>query len=481
MIEDLIELRIRDLKKLMDNGSLSALELVDFYLERIESFDRSPAGFNSILEINPEARIIAKKMDNQEIEGPLKGIPILLKGNINTHDSMTTTAGSLALEGNIPSRDAAVVTKLREAGAVILGKTNLSEWANFRSTKSSSGWSSQGGQTKNPYSPDRTPCGSSSGSAVAVSANLCAAAIGTETNGSIICPASTNGIVGIKPTLGLVSQDGIIPISHSQDTAGPMTRTIEDGAVLLNVMTGNSFSTEKNYLIEPEELSGKRIGVVRNYFGVNYEVDNLINKSINLMKEAGAVIVETLFKTKGEFDDSDLEVMLYEFKDGINKYLSRCSVASGVTCLADLISYNKSNKETIMPWFGQEIFEMAQNKGSLDERKYRLALKKSKKLSGKKGIDSLINKNHLDALTAPSGGPAWKTDWINGDHFTIGSSGPAAVSGYPNITVPAGFIHGLPVGISFFGKAYSENDLIKIATAFEKLSRFRRAPETQTG
>ncbi|MDA3937769.1 MAG: amidase [Spirochaetia bacterium] len=477
-VNELCEMGISDLKKLIENRKLSSLELVDFYLDRIEKIDKKGPELNSVLEINPDARDIARKIDNGECSGILSGIPILIKGNIGTCDSMTTAAGSLALAGNIPAADAEIVSKLRNAGAIILGKTNLSEWANFRSTKSSSGWSSQGGQTKNPYILDRSPCGSSSGSGVAVSANLCAAAIGTETDGSIICPSSSNGIVGIKPTLGLVSQKGIIPISHSQDTAGPMTRSVGDAALVLSVIAGTSSKSEYKTIATAglEPLAGKRIGVVRNYFGINSDVDGIINESVDLMKEAGTIIVDTHLETKGKFDDAEFEVLLYEFKDGLNRYLETCMVESGVQSLSDLISYNKSHHTVIMPWFSQEILEMADKKSSLTDRRYRSALRKSRNLSGKKGIDALITKHYLDALIAPSGSPAWKTDLINGDHFTLGSSSPAAAAGYPNITVPAGFIHGLPVGISFFGKSKSELKLIQIAAAYEKISGFRRPP-----
>ena len=475
---ELNEMKISELKELMVKGRLSSLELVDYYLDRIDEIDKSGPGLNSVLEINPDARNIAMKIDDGDREGVLSGIPILIKGNIDTKDSMSSTAGSLALSGNRPSSDAELVSRLREAGAVILGKTNLSEWANFRSTKSSSGWSSIGGQTKNPYILDRSPCGSSSGSAVAVSANLCAAAIGTETDGSIICPSSSNGIVGIKPTVGLVSQKGIIPISHSQDTAGPMARTVGDAAVILSVIVGTSFENDYKKLTDSisDNLSGKKIGLVKNFTGVNNDVDKLVNESVILMKGAGAIIIDTHLKTKGKFDDAEFDVLLYEFKDGINRYLKTCNAESKVHSLSDLIAFNKLNASVVMPWFGQDILELAEKKGSLSDRKYKNALKKSRKLSGKNGIDFLTKKHNLDALLAPSGGPSWKTDLINGDHFTLGSSSTAAVSGYPNITVPAGFIHGLPVGISFFGKAKSDWELIKIAAAFENISCIRQVP-----
>jgi amidase len=487
------EFSILELQSLMEEGKLSSVEIVNYYLDRIEKIDKNGPALNSVLEINPDAVEIASQMDKNRsrlknfgnfgdggsvFESPLLGIPVLIKGNIDTADKMATTAGSLAMAGNIAEKDAEIVANLRKAGAVILGKTNLSEWANFRSNNSSSGWSSLGGQTKNPYILDRNPCGSSSGSGVAVSANLCVAAIGTETDGSIICPSSSNGIVGIKPTIGLVSQKGIIPISHSQDTAGPMTRTVKDALMLLNIIADNPITVDNSFLdnIDRMELTNTRVGVIKNYFGINPDVDKKITQAIALMSNAGASTIDIDIESSGKFDDAEYEVLLYEFKAGLNRYLSGCSLKSSVKSLSDLIEYNNINTNKIMPWFKQDILELANKKGPLTDRKYRHALSKSKKLSGPKGIAVVMDKHNLDVLAAPSGGPAWKTDWINGDHYSLGSSSYAAVSGYPNITVPAGFVHGLPIGISFFGKAYSDIKIIKIAAVYEKISTNRKIP-----
>jgi len=425
------------------------------------------------------------------VRGPLHGIPILLKDNIDTADRMTTTAGSLALEGSIPLRDAFIAAKLRSAGAVLLGKTNLSEWANFRSTHSSSGWSGRGGQAKNPYVLDRNPCGSSSGSGGAVSANLCALAIGTETDGSIVCPSSANGIVGIKPTLGLVSRAGIIPIAHSQDTAGPMARTVRDAAILLNALTGidprdpATRGAQARGLIDytrsldANGLRGARIGIARTkFFGYSDVTDKLVNDAIGVMKAQGAVIVDPAnIETAGKFDDSEFDVLLYEFKADLNAYLAGLGPKAPVRTLQDIIDFNERNKDRSMPWFGQEIMVMAQKKGPLSEKKYRDALTKDIKMSRTDGIDATMNKYKLDAIVAPTGAPAWTTDLVNGDHFSGASSTPAAVAGYPNINVPAGFSHNLPVGVSFFGRAYSEATLIKFAYAYEQATKHRRAPQ----
>jgi amidase len=403
---------------------------------------------------------------------------------------MTTTAGSLALEGSIPLQDAFIAAKLRAAGAVLLGKTNLSEWANFRSTHSSSGWSGRGGQAKNPYVLDRNPCGSSSGSGGAVSANLCAAAIGTETDGSIVCPSSANGIVGIKPTLGLVSRSGIIPIAHSQDTAGPMTRTVRDAAIILNALTGldprdpTTRSAQARGLIDytrsldPNGLRGARIGVARSkFFGYSDVTDKIVNDAIDAMKAQGAVIVDPAnIETAGKFDDSEFDVLLYEFKADLNAYLAGLGPKAPVRTLQEIIDFNDRNKDREMPWFGQEIMVMAQKKGPLSEKKYRDDLAKNLRMSRTQGIDATMTKHKLDAIVAPTGGPPWTTDLINGDHFSGASSTPAAVAGYPNINVPAGFWHNLPVGISFFGRAYSEPTLVKLAYAYEQASKHRRAP-----
>jgi amidase len=471
--DSLQEAPLSALRELLDRRQLSTLELVDFYLDRIEKIDRSGPSLNSVLEINPNAREIAREIDRKGTAGygPLAGIPILLKGNIDTADSMESTAGSPALTGRRPGADAELVRRLREAGAVILGKTNLSEWANFRSTRSSSGWSALGGQTKNPYMLDRNPCGSSSGSGAAVSAGLCAAAVGTETDGSIICPSSANGIVGIKPTVGLVSQRGIIPISASQDTAGPMTRTVEDGAALLGIIAEGFEGFRRG------ALAGARIGLLENFLGERDDVDKVFREAADVLASGGAKLVPVSLETKGRYEDAEFEVLLYEFKDGINRLLAASNAPSGVRSLEELISWNRDNAKQVMPWFGQDILEKAVRKGSLEDKAYRRAAAKVRNMTRTKGIDALLRQHRLDALTAPSGGPAWKTDLVNGDHFSVGSSSCAAAAGYPNITVPAGFIHGLPVGISFFGAAFSEPMLIGIARDYEGLSNVRRPPE----
>ncbi|MEN8152590.1 MAG: amidase [Acidobacteriota bacterium] len=490
----LIEKDINFLVNKIKTGKLTSRQLCKFYLDRIRKMDKTGPALNSVLEINPDVLKIADELDrkfkDQGLTGPLHGIPVLIKGNIDTHDKMTTTAGSLALEGSIPPEDAFIVKKLREAGAVILGKANLSEWANFRSTRSSSGWSSQGGQTKNPYILDRNPCGSSSGSGVAVSANLCAIAIGTETDGSIVCPSNANGIVGIKPTIGLVSRNGIIPISHSQDTAGPMARTVSDAVILLTVMAGFDQEDQAsgkirnvkpiNYtkFLDNNGLNKKRIGVARNYFGFHEKVDDLMEDAIKVIKKMGGVIVDPAnIETKGKFNKEEYDVLLYEFKAGLNEYLRNSPPETGVKTLTDLIGFNKKYKNKMMPYFEQEIFIMAEKKGPLTDKKYLQALKKCKELAGKNGIDATMYKYKLDAIIAPTGGPAWKTDHVNGDHFGGGSSSAAAVAGYPNITVPAGFVHELPVGISFFGKAFTEPALISIAYAYEQATKHRRPPQ----
>jgi amidase len=418
----------------------------------------------------------------------MHGIPVLIKDNIDTADRMQTTAGSLALLGSKPSQDSAVAKKLRESGAVILGKTNLSEWANMRSSHSSSGWSGRGGQTHNPYALDRNPCGSSSGTGAGVSANLCVVGAGTETDGSIVCPSSANGIVGIKPTLGLISRAGIIPIAHSQDTSGPMARTVRDAAILLGALAGSdprdpataeaNAKMQKDYtqFLDPNGLRGARIGVARKYFGFSDSVDALMNHVIEEMKSAGAVIVDPAdLESFGKFDDTELLVLLYELKADMNSYLASRPDAR-VHTLADLIAFNEQNKEKEMPYFGQDLFLKAQSKGPLTEKEYVQALASNHNLSREHGIDELMDKFHLDAIVAPTGGPAWLTDLIDGDHAGGGSSNAAAVAGYPNINVPAGFIFGLPVGISFFGRAWTEPTLLKIAYGFEQLVKARKPP-----
>jgi amidase len=489
------ESTLADLQSAMASGRMTARSITQQYMDRIQALDRTGPTVRAILEINPDALSIADTLDRErkagKVRGPLHGIPILIKDNIDTADRMTTTAGSYALAGSIALQDATIAARLRAAGAILLGKTNLSEWANFRSTHSSSGWSGRGGQAKNPYVLDRNPCGSSSGTAAAVSANMCAIGIGTETDGSIVCPSSVNGIVGIKPTLGLVSRAGIIPIAHSQDTAGPMTRTVRDAAILLGVLAGvdprdpaTSSSgtrglTDYTKFLDPNGLRGARIGVARTkFFGYSDVTDKLINDAIDAMKASGAVIVDPAnIETAGKFDDSEFDVLLYEFKADLNTYLASLGPKAPVRSLQDIIAYNEAHKDQEMPFFGQEIMIQAQAKGPLTEKKYLDALASNLKMSRTDGIDATMDKYKLDAIVAPTGSPAWPTDLINGDHFTGASSTPAAVAGYPNINVPAGFSHGLPVGISFFGRAYSEPTLIKLAYAYEQSTKNRRAPQ----
>ena len=422
----------------------------------------------------------------------MHGIPVMIKDNIDTADQMETTAGSLALVGSSPEQDAFLVGQMRDAGIVLLGKTNLSEWANFRSSRSSSGWSGRGGQVRNPYVIDRNPCGSSSGSGVAVSANLCTIAIGTETNGSIVCPSQANGIVGIKPTVGLISRSGIIPISHSQDTAGPMARTVTDAAILLGILTGadardpvTEESEGKAYqdytqFLEADGLNGARIGVGRSYFGFHEEVDAQLEEALSAMKDQGATLVdlETVMP-QDDLDGAGYEVLLYEFKHDLNQYLLKRKHPK-IKTLEDLIAYNKEHSDEEMPYFQQEIFLSAQEKGGLDDEAYQKALATVQRVSRQDGIDKMLKEHQLDAIVAPTGSAAWPIDVVNGDHFLGGSSSPAAMAGYPNITVPAGYVHGLPIGLSFFASAYQEPKLIRIAYAFKQATQLRRAPEFLT-
>ncbi|MEO8577787.1 MAG: amidase [Gemmatimonadales bacterium] len=492
---ELEEATIADLQRDMVSGKQSARSIAQDYIERIESLDRKGPSLRSVLEINPDAMSIATDLDRERKErgarGPLHGIPVLIKDNIDTADRMTTTAGSYALEGSIAQRDAFIAKRLRDAGAVILGKTNLSEWANFRSTHSSSGWSGRGGQARNPYVLDRNPCGSSSGTGAAISANFAAIGVGTETDGSIVCPSSACGLVGIKPTLGLVSRAGIIPIAHSQDTAGPMTRTVTDAAILLGTLAGidtrdrataaSRGNSRPDYtkFLDVNGLKGARIGVARTkFFGYSDVADKLVNDAIDLMKRLAAVIVDPAnIETAGKFDDTEFEVLLYEFKADLNTYLASLGPNARVKSLADIIAFNEREKAKEMPWFAQEIMIMAQKKGPLTEKKYRDALARNLRMSRAEGIDAVMRKHRLDAIVAPTGNPPWPTDLVNGDHFTGGSSTPAAVAGYPNINVPAGFVGELPVGISFFGRAWSEPKLISIAYSYEQASHHRRAPK----
>jgi amidase len=475
---ELEEAGLRDLHKRMAEGSLTSHSLAQNYLERIAAIDKRGPAINAVIELNPDALAIAESLDKERKakgpRGPLHGIPVLIKDNIDTADRMMTTAGSLALTGSIAKRDSAVAQRLRAAGAVLLGKTNLSEWANFRSSHSTSGWSGRGGLTRNPYVLDRNPCGSSSGSGAAVSASLCAAAIGTETDGSIVCPSSANGIVGIKPTLGLVPAAGIVPIAHSQDTAGPMARTVADAVLLLGVLAGQDYTKS----LDPNGLHGARIGVAREkFFGFNEKTDQLIETAIKAMKENGAKIVDPAdIPTLGKFDDSEFEVLLYEFKADLNAYLAALGPEAPVHSLQEIIEFNERHRDREMPYFGQDTMIKAQAKGPLTSQPYMDAVEKNHKLARAEGIDAVMQKYRLDALVAPTGGPAWCTDLINGDHAAGGSSTPAAVAGYPNINVPAGFAWGLPVGISFFGAANSEPVLIRLAYAFEQATRHRKPP-----
>jgi amidase len=483
------EITIDELQLKMASGEITAEHICQSYLNRIKMVD--PA-LKSIIELNPDAIEIARQLDeerkNGKLRGLMHGIPIVIKDNIDTFDKMQTTAGSLALEGNHPEIDAFIVKKLRDAGAVLLGKTNLSEWANFRSTSSSSGWSGRGGQVRNPYCLDRSPCGSSSGTGAAVAANLCAVGIGTETNGSIVCPSGINGIVGIKPTLGLWSRRGIIPIAHSQDTAGPMARTVKDAAILLGALAAfdptdaethierGEFFNDYTQFLDENGLKGMRIGIASEMIGFNAKVDELFKQAVEVMKANGAEIIEEVkFENRDKWGNPSYEVLLYEFKADLNKYLQEHSSAPARS-LEEIIEFNLKNADREMPWFAQEIFEQAQAKGDLTTPEYLKALADSKRFTGKEGIDAVMEKHNLDAVIAQTNGPAWTIDWVNGDHFSGGSSSPAAISGYPNITVPMGTVHGLPVGISFFGRAWSEPKLLKIAYAFEQATKHREAP-----
>jgi amidase len=488
------EWTISELQSLLNTGKLTARNLTQLYLERIDAIDRNGPKVNSIIETNPDALAIASSLDderrNGKTRGPLHGIPILIKDNIDTHDRMQTTSGSLALEGHIAPLDAFIVRKLRSAGAVILGKTNLSEWANFRGKRSVSGWSSRGGLTRNPYALDRSACGSSSGSAVAVAANLCAAAIGTETDGSIICPSQTNSIVGIKPTLGLWSRSGIIPIAHSQDMAGPMARTVADAAILLGALTGvdegdsatrlskkRAFEDYTQFL-DKNGLKGVRIGVARKMVGTDKRIIKIFESCLDVMKQMGAVIVDPVdVPNFRKFGKTEMEVLHYEFKADLNRYLA--GMKARVKTMAEVIKFNEENKDRVMPYFGQEHMEIAQKKGSLRDKKYRNALTKNHCLARKEGIDATMRKYKLDAIVVPSGGPSWIIDLVNGDaiNWDMESCSLAAVAGYPHITVPAGYIFGLPVGISFFSKAWQEPTLIRLAYAFEQATKVRKPPE----
>ena len=486
---ELHERSIAGLQDLMTSGATSAEEITRAYLDRIDAVDRSGPTLRAMLELNPAALSDAALLDRERRasgpRGPLHGVPIVLKDNIDTGDAMATSAGSLALEAHRASDDAFLVARLRAAGAIVLGKTNLSEWANFRSTRSASGWSSRGGQVRNPYALDRTPCGSSSGSGVAVAAGLAAAAIGTETDGSIVCPASVNGVVGLKPTVGLVSRSGIIPIAASQDTAGPMTRTVEDAAILLTILAGadprdpatrEARAGEYRSFLAGPGLRGTRLGVVRGCFGKHEGADRVVEGAIELLRELGAEIVDDVDLGHGpSLREHELTVLLFEFKAGLNAYL-RDHPEAPVRSLEEIIAFNERHAERVMPYFRQELLEMAQAKGDLDDAAYHEARAACLRLTRDEGIDKALRDHTLDALVAPTTGPAWVIDAIAGDRSSGGCAGPAAIAGYPHVTVPAGFVHGLPIGLSFFGGAYREGPLLAYAHAFEGAADVRRAP-----
>jgi amidase len=485
---------VQQLQDAMVSGRYTSHRLVELYTARINAMDRQGPELRSVIELNPDALTIADALDAERrsgrVRGPLHGIPVLIKDNIDTGDRMMTTAGSLALTGASAAHDAFVAARLRESGAVILGKTNLSEWANFRSTKSTSGWSARGGQVKNPYALDRNPCGSSSGTGAAIAANLAAIGVGTETDGSIVCPSGANGLVGIKPTVGLVSRTGIVPISHTQDTAGPMTRTVADAAILLGALTGTDArdsataasrgkaSRDYRPALKADGLKGARIGVARKrYFGYSPATDTLIDAAIADLKAQGAIVVDPAdIPTGAKLDDCELEVLLYEFKAGLNVYLASRGATAPVHSLEEVIAFNKKEDQRELPYFGQEIMLMAQKKGPMTAPAYRKALITCRSRARTLGIDAVMTRLRLDAIVAPTGSPAWPTDLINGDHFLGASSTPAAVAGYPSITVPAGFVHGLPVGLSFIGRAWGEAKLIQYAYAYEQATHHRKPP-----
>ena len=493
-----LEATIGQIQRAMTDRKLTALGLTKAYLRRIAELDGKGPAINSVIELNPDALDIARERDRErkikQVRGPLHGIPILLKDNIDTGDKMSTTAGSLALAGTRAPKDAFLVQKLREAGAIILGKTNLSEWANFRSNRSTSGWSGLGGLTRNPYALDRNTSGSSSGSAAAVAANFCAAAVGTETDGSIISPATYCGIVGLKPTVGLISRSGIIPISKTQDTAGPMARTVEDAAILLGAMAGmdpndsvtreseGRFHSDYTQFLKAGGLLGARIGVARQFFRNRSErAVKVVDAAISLLKENGAELIDPVnMPSFGRLGDAEYQVFLFEFKDGIARYLATRGENFRFKTLADLIAFNEKHQEVELKFFGQETFLRAQEKGPLSDPSYLEALEKCRKLSRDEGIDAVMDEHKLDAIVAPSGGPAHRTDLVFGDRDTGGSSSPAAIAGYPSITVPAGFVSGLPLGLSFFGRAYSEPVLLRIAYSFEQAGKVRQPPNFQS-
>ena len=488
------EVTIAELQEAMKSGKHTARSIAEKYLERIEAVDKHGPAVNSVIETNPDALAIAEALDKERKEkgprGPLHGIPILIKDNIDTHDRMMTTAGSLALLGSVAPKDSFVAKKLREAGAVILGKTNLSEWANIRSSHSSSGWSGRGGQTKNPYALDRNPCGSSSGSGAAAAANLCAGAIGTETDGSIVCPSSANGLAGIKPTVGLVSRAGIIPISHTQDGAGPMCCNMSDAAAILGALTGvdpedsataasrgKSF-TDYTPFLKADGLNGARIGVLRKSFGFSVKVDKVMETSLEVLKKQGATLVDPVaLESLEKVRESEFMCFMYELKADLNAYLARLGPGAPVHTLKEVIEFNEKNASKEMPYFGQDMFIKAEAKSDLKTQDYLDALNNNLRLARQEGIDATMDKFQLDALIGPTGGPAWVTDLVNGDNAAGQTSSAAAVACYPSVSVPMGYVFGLPVGISFFGRAWSEPTLIALAYNFEQATQVRKAPK----
>jgi amidase len=485
----LLEAGVLEQQAQMRAGKLTSHALVSQYLARIAAIDKGGPRLHAVIELNPDALAIATSLDREraagKVRGPLHGIPVLLKDNIATGDKMCTSAGSLALDGVRATRDAFVAAQLRAAGAVIIGKTNLSEWANMRSTHSISGWSGRGGQTRNPYALDRNTSGSSSGSGAAIAASLATLAVGTETDGSIVSPSSTCGIVGIKPTLGLVSRSGIVPIAASQDTAGPMTRSVTDAALLLAAMAGADAGDQATRearvadyaaALRKDGLQGKRIGVARNFFGNNDAVDAIIEKELAVLKAQGAVLVDVKVPNTDKYGDSETEVLLYEFKPGLAAYLAGYAPHAPVKGMADVIAFNDRHAAREMPYFAQEHLVAAEAKAGLDAREYKEALANNQRYAREEGIDQVMREHKLDALVAPTGGPAWLTDYVNGDHYGGSFSSPAAVAGYPHVTVPAGYTRGLPVGLSFVGTAYSEATLIGMAYAYEQATLHRRAP-----
>jgi len=486
-----LETDIAALQKGYKDGTFTVREVIQAYLDRIKEIDQSGPSLYSVIFVNPDALAIADQMDKELKEGksrgPMHGIPVILKDNIDTHDKMPCTAGSRALADSYPLQDSYIATKLREAGAVIIGKANLSEWANFRGELSTSGWSGVGGQTKNPYYLDRNPCGSSSGSGVSVSANLTVIAIGTETNGSIVCPATSNGVVGIKPTVGLLSRSGIIPISFTQDTPGPMARTVRDAAICLGAMVGvdpadsltlaseGKYHTDYTQFLKAGALKGKRIGLWKEPLGSHFKVDSLMMSTVDFLKKQGAVIIDIDKISEPEIEEYSFEIMLYEYKDGLNKYFESLGPSAPVKNIEELMAFN--SKDSIeLDYFNQKYLEMAQAKGDLNSVEYKKALSAMQKGIRENGIDKVMNENKLDCIIAPTGAPAWLTDVVNGDSFHVGSSSPAAMAGYPNISVPMGNIDGLPVGISFFGRAWSEPLLLEIAYSYEQATHHRIVP-----